>query len=230
MYNAVLSFGVRMSKKQTDIMKLSLNRNVLILCEDHAGNTWTHLGKIKHVNVNLFKIGGDNSWYDKTNIVKLVEEFEEGVCSNCGKSITKGHMCNGHSCFHVTEWKVKKILKITKNFVRVQWDIDDSESLLPRKQAEEDIPDMIRDFLSPGNGFTYDPQYHEIYRDLRLREDRNTLRENLWSHEDEPTQNTHTTYDNMLCTVDGRWLPKARFSDRRLKWANRGKRYNLHAH
>lgn len=207
-------------------MQLALDRNVLILCEDHSGNTWTHLGKIRHINANLFKIKGCNEWYDKATIVKPVEEFEEGVCSNCGKSLTKGHMCNGTVCFHESEWKVKKILEITKDFVKVQWDVDNSETLLPRKQAEQDIPDMIKDF----NGFTYNPQYHETFRDLRLRDDRNTLRENLWSHEKNPTQNTHTTYSNMLCTLDGRWLPKSRFADRRLKWANRGKRYNLNPH
>ena len=210
---------------------MKLAKNVLILCEDAKGNTWTHLGKIRHINVNLFKIQGDKDWYDAETIVKEAEIIEDGVCANCGKPC-KGHMCHGNVCFNQPEWKVRKILEVTGETVKVQWDYDGSVTIEPRSVIEKDIPAMLTDFLlgDPGNGFTFNPEHHEDFRDHRLRDDRHTFRENLWSHEEEPTQNTHTTYSNMLCTLDGKWLPKSRFADSRLKWANRGTRYNLHPH
>lgn len=56
------------------------------------------------------------------------------------------------------------------------------------------------------------------------------MRENLWSHETFE-ENSSMKYDDMLYSVKhGKFLNKSRFADRRLKWTNRGKRYNLHAH
>jgi hypothetical protein len=144
MFEGYSGIVVHMNKR----MQLSLDRNVIIWCEDQSGNTWSQLGKIRHINANLFKIKGDNEWFDKSNIIKPVEEFEDGVCSNCGKSIQKGHMCDDNKCYNEIEWKVKKILKITTNYVKVQWDLDNTTSVLPREQVEEDIPDMMKDFLN----------------------------------------------------------------------------------
>ena len=214
--------------------RMETGNNVIIRCTNSRGLTWTHLGKINHINVNLFKIRGDRDWYDQENIVKQVEPLETGTCLNCGKPC-RDTMCKGSVCFNETEWKVKNILWADEEHVWVQWDVDDSITCEPRKNIEEDIPDMFKEFLwqercNPGNGFTFSYRHHDTYRDLRLREDRHFLRENLWSREDEPEVNKHTTYDQKLRAVDGRWLPKSRFADRRLKWANRGKRYNLHPH
>lgn len=204
---------------------------ILLRTTDTRGQSVVRLGRINHVNVNLFKIRGDRSWYEKNDIAKTVEELEPGFCLNCGKQCNEP-MCAGDKCPNETEWKVKNILWADNDYVWVQWDIDNSITKEPRANIEEDIPDTFKEFLwqercNAGNGFTFSYRHHDDYRDMRLREDRHFLRENLWSQE---TQNNHTTYDSMLCTVDGRWLPKSRFSDRRLKWANRGKRYNLHPH
>ena len=212
-----------------------LARNVLIMCEDTNGNYFSYLGKINHVNRNLFKVRGDKHWYDNQNIIKFSESFEDNVCKNCGKKCV-GNMCNGPVCYSKTEYKVDKLIKISEcgTLVKVKWDINEEITWEPIKNIKEDVPEMFSEFVdgtgNPGNGFRYIPHHHVKYRDLRLHEDRHQLRENLWSHEIEPTKNVYTTYNTMLCTVDGKWLPKSKFADRRLKWSNRGKRYNLHPH
>tara|TARA_B110000977_G_C11031551_1_gene475454 strand:+ start:1034 stop:1528 length:495 start_codon:yes stop_codon:yes gene_type:complete len=65
----------------------------------------------------------------------------------------------------------------------------------------------------------------EDFRDNRLTKYPN-LRENLWSNDEE---NTNMHYCEKLYSIkDAKFLPKSKFADRRLKWSNRGKRYNLH--
>ncbi len=212
-----------------------LARNVLIMCENTDGSYFSYLGKINNVKNNLFNVRGDNRWYNLKNIIKFSETFEDNVCKNCGKKCT-GNMCNGTMCYSETEYKVYKLIKISQcgTLVKVKWEINGEITWEPIENIKDDVPEMFKTFVdktgNPGNGFTYSPRNHEMHRDLRLREDRHQLRENLWSHEIEPTENVYTTYNNMLCTVEGKWLPKSKFSDRRLKWVNRGKRYNLHPH
>ena len=73
------------------------------------------------------------------------------------------------------------------------------------------------------------PKIDEKFRDLRLVHYRN-LRANLWSKTDSE-ENIYTCYKDKLYSIKhGKFLPKSRCADRRLKWKNRGKRYNLHAH
>jgi len=80
-------------------------------------------------------------------------------------------------------------------------------------------------------GFSTTSGNSDHFRDLRLKHFPNS-RENLWSHDSHnPEENTHMRYEDKLFSIKhGKFLPKSRFSDRRLKWSNRGKRYNLHAH
>ena len=68
------------------------------------------------------------------------------------------------------------------------------------------------------------------FRDRRLKYFP-TLRENLWSNSEYPEENIHMHFSEMLyCIKHGKYLPKSRFSDRRLSKKNKGKRYNLYAH
>ena len=70
----------------------------------------------------------------------------------------------------------------------------------------------------------------ENYRDRRITKYSN-LRENLWSRNDPVEENLNMKYSKKLYSIKlKKFLPKSRFADRRLKWSNRGKRYNLHSH
>jgi len=80
-------------------------------------------------------------------------------------------------------------------------------------------------------GFQNSKTNHERFRDLRITNIglRHLLRENLWSHDEIPEENTYTKYDTMLFSVrDNCFHHKSRFADRRLSHKNKGKRYNLH--
>ena len=167
--------------------------------------------------------------------VKVVEEYEDHVCMNCGRTCLTGRMCNeDFSCNHDTQYVIDEILKVENNLVTIKWKCDGSTSEVDLQQIWEDNPILLGEFLAkngdPQNGFYFDPDYHEEFRDRRLRPENQYKRENLWSAAERPVMNTHTRYDDYLLAPDGRWLPKSRFSDRRLKWTNRGRRYNLHPH
>ena len=95
------------------------------------------------------------------------------------------------------------------------------------KRKEEKVK-KLKEVVNVSNGFSYSDENHHKFIDKRLRDDRKHMRENLWSNEDTRTMNTHATYENLLCTVDGEWLPKHRFINRRLKKCNQNRRYNLH--
>jgi hypothetical protein len=69
----------------------------------------------------------------------------------------------------------------------------------------------------------------EKFRDKRIKV-YYTLRQNLWDHSHNE-ENDNMFYDDKLyCIKKGKFMPKSHFADRRLKWENRGKRYNLHGH
>lgn len=83
--------------------------------------------------------------------------------------------------------------------------------------------------LAFDSGFVSSSKNSELYRDHRITSFPQ-LRENLWSRTEPFEENTHMQYSNKLYSVkQNKFLPKSCFADRRLKWANRGKRYNLHA-
>ena len=96
---------------------------------------------------------------------------------------------------------------------------------------------LCKDTYCPNNfsvsfdsGFVSSSKNVEMYRDRRITTFPK-LRENLWSREEPFEENTHMQYAEKLYSVkDEKFLPKSKFADRRLKWANRGKRYNLNAH
>ena len=167
--------------------------------------------------------------------VKVVEENEDHVCMNCGKTCEIGRMCNyGIYCESETQYVIDEILKVEDDVVTIKWRCDGSTSEVDLQQLWEDNPILLGEFLAkngdPQNGFRFDPECHEDFRDRRLCAANQYKRENLWSATERPVINTHARYDDYLLTPDGRWLHKSRFADRRLKWANRGRRYNLHPH
>lgn len=82
-------------------------------------------------------------------------------------------------------------------------------------------------------GFRNSGTNHERFRDLRISNigSRHLLRENLWSRDEIPEENTYASYDTMLFSVrDNCFLHKSKFADRRLSRKNKGKSYNLHPH
>ena len=82
-------------------------------------------------------------------------------------------------------------------------------------------------------GFQNSKTHHVRFKDLRISNigSRHLLRENLWSRDEIPEENTYAKYDTMLFSIrDNCFLHKSKFADRRLSHKNKGKRYNLHPH
>jgi len=198
------------------------------------------LGKIVYVNnnSNTFKIEGNRHLdFNFDTVIKTTEGHSKGECHCCGK-LGPNYMCHN---------EVEKLLRYDMNTreILVKWlgfPIN-SSIWLDEDYLKTEVPDKYSEFMTlvlnqaqegkfyhiegnlfdPQNGFTFNHRHHTEFTDKRLIQSRSHLRENLWTREEEPTMNTHMT-------LDGKWLPKAKFADRRLKWANRGKRYNIHPH
>jgi len=213
------------------------------------------LGKIVYVNnnSNTFKIEGNRHLdFNFDTVIKTTEGHSKGECHCCGK-IGPNYMChNDYSCYNEVEYVVEKLLRYDMNTreILVKWlgSPINSSTWLDEDYLKTEVPDKYSEFMTlvlnqaregrfyhiegnlfdPQNGFTFNHSHHTEFMDKRLVQSRSHLRENLWTDEEEPTMNTHMTYETHLMTLDGKWLPRAKFADRRLKWANRGKRYNIH--